>query len=319
MADVNGAVSSDLSPLFYDIFGELIEVRANDEAVRRRIASTLSVFHHSGGKDPCSVFYLMQRDSESPILQGQQFNDGKLLTIADRYKLITASLGAKPWQIHAETFGRNDEYVYYYVFEPLLLMVLKRCNLVPWHAAAVSCRGTIVLIVGESGSGKSTTALALLLRGGAFIADDELFLVPRDGGVGVRSAERALHFADTTAALVRGSVPLELPLVRRGSGMKRRLDVDTDSPNGAAQIGIVLFPHVESHPNSTLTRLPAAEAMRRLISLRPKEYPAAIKDAASLERQFAACTTLASTAKSFDLGLGRDIGSLSQLVDEVIG
>jgi hypothetical protein len=265
--------------MYFDIFGERIVVHANDEAMAARLASSLSAFQTTSADKPCAVFSLVRREDMSPVRRGQQFNDGRLLVIADRFKLVTASLGAMPWRIHLETFGQDDQYAYYYVFEPLLLAVLKRRNLVHWHAAAVSRRETIVLIVGESGSGKSTTTLTLMLDGYGFVADDDLFLVAAEDGVTVRSVERALHFTDATAAFVRGA-PQGLPLVRRGGTMKRRLDIGADPP---------------------------------------KEYPRLIRDAPSLERQFATCATLAATAKCFELELGQGLGTVPRLVDEAIG
>ena len=121
----------------------------------------------------CAAFHLTQCDRDSPVHVGQQFNNGTLMVIADRHKLITASLAAPPWRIYIEAFRRSDEYAYYYLFDPLLLIILKRRGLVHWHGAAVHHAARDVLIVGEGGAGKSTTTLCLLMHGAGFIADDE--------------------------------------------------------------------------------------------------------------------------------------------------
>jgi hypothetical protein len=316
--------ASGTPPLLFDIFGERIAVCTEDAAVRAHIAAALTAFQTARYDDPCAVFHLVQRDHESPVCNGQQFNNGTLLIIADRHKLITASLGATPWQIHIEAYRRSTVYVYGYLFSPLLLMVLKRRNLVHCHGAAVH-RRHVVLIVGGSGAGKSTTALSLLLHGYGFIADDELFLQTGSEGVYARGAERCLHLTDETASLLRGfPSAAELPLVQRGLRLKRRLEAGHFPPADKSDptvlpgpVRIVIFPRVESGSLTSLRPLPAAEAMRRLILQPPKEQPV-IADKPALERQFAACASLAASAHAFELLLGRDVDRVAPLIDEVM-
>ena len=309
-------------PARFDFFGRTISVETDDPTLERRIADTLAVFRGSTVAEPCAAFHIVQRDAESPIEAGQQFNDGSLLVIADRHKLITASLAAPPWQIYIEAFRRSDEYTYYYLFDPLLLMVLKRHGLVHWHGAAVHLGGTDVLIAGEGGAGKSTTTLALLLHGAAFVADDELFLEVAPDGVRARGAERWLHCTDETARLA-GLAELEhLPLVPRGRRVKRRLD-PSQLPGAARSrrasasqpIGAVLFPRVAADVATALQPLTAADAMRRLLLQRPKEHPAVLPDPASLQQQFAACAGVAAAARCFEAVLGRDLARLPELIE----
>jgi hypothetical protein len=240
--------------------------------------------------------------------------------IADRHKLISASLGTPPWQVYVEAFRRSDEYSYYYLFDPLLLMILKRRGLVRWHGAAVRHAGRDVLVVGESGAGKSTTTLCLLMHGAGFIADDKVFLQCATGGVRARGAERYVHCTEETLALLGGGRLENLPLVRRGTRNKRRVEathLGRDCGNQSAApplIRLVLFPRVAPDALTELRPLSASEAMRRLILQRSKAEPAVISDAPSLERQFATCAALAGTAAAFEVTLGRDIECLPELV-----
>lgn len=322
-----GDVSAGTAPVLYEFVGERVGIRADDEAMRARIAAVWNGFRTAAGGDLRALIHIVQRASESPVRHGQQFNNGTLLVIADRHKLITGSLGAMPWQLHIEAYGRSTDFVYYYLFEPLLLMVLKRCNLVHWHGAAVSRNGQVLLIVGATGSGKSTTALSLLLHGYTFVADDELFLREACGRVSVYGLDSAVHFTDETAALLKGLPPLSAasPQVWRGPRRKRRLDAAGMWPtvaNGPAIVGPVggiVFPRIEKTGRCGLRMLSRLETLRRLLQQPPKEYPAAIVDAPSVAQQFAVCAALAETARGVELVLGGDLDRVPALLREAIG
>jgi hypothetical protein len=303
----------------YDVFGHGIRFETRDDAIRRRVASALARFRAAGEVDPVACFHLTLSTDQRRVMTGRQINTGRLLVVADREKLIAASLGSLPWQIHIESFGGGDEHAYYYLFEPLLHMVLKRRGMLPWHGAALARGDHGVLIVGQSGSGKSTTALSLLLGGYRFVADDEVMLEAAGAAVLARGIDDHLHYTDSTAALLPGLPPAGgLPTVRRGRGLKRRLtacvfDVHPDP----IPVELILFPRVDAAVETGLRRLSAAECARRLLLHPPKEYPAVIVDAQSIEAQFALCTALAVTARCFELILGRRPERLPHLVDAI--
>ena len=313
-----------MTPLRFDIFGHGVAVHTADPALGSRVAETLAAYRVAELADPCAAFHLVQRDAESPMRVGRQLTNDRLLIIADRHKLVAASLGALPWQIHIEAFRRSDEYAYYYLFDPLLLMVLKRRGLVHWHGAAVHLAGTDVLIVGEGGAGKSTTTLCLLLHGAAFIADDELFLQAGTDGVRARGAEPFLHCTDATAALLGLAGAPALPLVRRGTRDKRRIDAAGMAiarqarPDPPPPIGAIVFPRVDPDARTDLRPLRSQDVMRRLVLQRPKEHPAVLPDRPSLQRQFVVCALLSETARGFDLVLGGELERLPSALEEAL-
>lgn len=51
------------------------------------------------------------------------------------------------------------------------------------HGSCVAIEGRAALLVGASGSGKSATALDLISRGGALVADDQVILTVNDGTI----------------------------------------------------------------------------------------------------------------------------------------
>lgn len=73
-----------------------------------------------------------------------------------------------------------------------------RPDLIFFHASAVGVRGRGIMLVGHRGAGKSTTALALAVRGHAFLSDDTACYRPASGelipfrrSVGIRPGPRA--------------------------------------------------------------------------------------------------------------------------------
>lgn len=135
--------------LDFDVFGHGIAVDTEDAALRARIVTTLAPFCTPGEIEPDAHFHITRADGDNRVARGRQINTGRLLVIADRRKLIAASLGAQPWQLYIDAFGGSDTDAYYYLFEPLLHMVLKRRGTIPWHGAAVARSDRGALIVGE--------------------------------------------------------------------------------------------------------------------------------------------------------------------------
>ncbi len=307
-------------PQPYDLCGELVRVCADDRDVAELVDASLGSFRTANDSAPVAEFHIRCRGTTSPIARGNRIHSGSLMVIADSHKLIAASLTALPWQIHIETFARDGAYAFYYVFEPLLHMVLKRRGLVHWHGAAVQRSGKTILIVGRSGSGKSTTALCLLLNGYSHVADDELFLDGRDGAIRAQGGEMFLHCTEATAqllpALGDGS---GLPMVLRGNRRKCRIDANRFPralPGG--EIACVLFPNVDAKAMTQRRPLSQAETLRRLLTHPPKEYPAVVADPVSLQSQFDICARLAASVPAFEIALGREIERVHRLVAEVL-
>lgn len=252
------------------------------------------------------------------VREWQFFNNGQILVIADDRRLITASFHQRPWQVHIQTFGQTDRDAYYYLLEPILLMVLARLNLLHWHSAAVALDHAGVLIVGVSGSGKSTTTLNLLRAGFAFVADDEVFLERRDAGVAAIGIDTSLYATDRTLAMYPELADLQsAPQVPRGQGLKRQVPV-RDRYRGHAgdppTVRAVLFPTVVPDAPTALQPIGAADVVRRFLTHTPKEYPTLVTDAAAAQARLDTFAALATGARGFEVTLGRDADRLPDLV-----
>ncbi|MGE3519726.1 MAG: hypothetical protein AB7J63_12315 [Vicinamibacterales bacterium] len=274
--------------------------------------------------DPDLVFHLHER-SGSRLREWQFFSNDRVLVIADDRRLITGYFHRRPWHVHIEACDQTVDDVYYYMFEPLLLMTLARLGLVHWHSGAVSLDGAAVLLAGPSGSGKSTTTLRFLESGFAFVADDEIFLEHRADGIAALGVDGDIHVTDNTLAMFPRLDHLKsAPLVQRGHGLKRSVPVSRlyaapatcAAPAATAPLArVVLFPTVCDEGQTRLERLPSAEAVRRFLSHRPKEYPTLVTDGPSAQRRLDTYVELARTVKCFDVRLGRDAASLPRQIE----
>jgi hypothetical protein len=230
-------------------------------------------------------------------------SDGK------RY-LLTGSLYDAPWQFECRSLPEWDpEFVHYYVFEPVLLDLLKKIGVLVWHSAAVEKNGRAILLPGISGSGKSTTTLNLLTLGYGFLADDVALLRLRGDSVEVTGHDRELYVTRESLDLVpewrafRGG-----ERVRKGRRWKYRVDLTAQrSTRPKPPVArTLLFPRVTRGRKTTLQLMSESEALLECLAQPPKEYPISPLGLMVLESHFDLYATLASSASCYRLLLGSD-------------
>jgi hypothetical protein len=171
------------------------------------------------------------------------------------------------------------------VLQIALMLALRRAGLFHLHAAALVLRsGVPVLVVGGSGAGKTTTTLALLEAGAAYLGDDALYVTaggsPGDdggrapkppGGVDVIAFPREFHLGPATLATFPRLAPLAGPPA--GHGDKRPLDPARAYPGRLrlffslpAPGALALFPSVTAAEGTALVPLARADAFGHLLA-----------------------------------------------------
>ena len=310
----------------YEVFGERITLESPSDAFRSLVAEHWAAFRTSVGQPTAASarFEVTLDDAPSRLTAWQFFNNGRLLVIGDDRRLVTGYFHREPWRLHVMAYRQSPDGVYYYLWEPLALMVLMRRGLVAWHGGAVARDGRAVLIAGRSGSGKSTTVLNLLTAGFGFLADDEVYLRRRDNAVLVGAPPGDLYATDATLAMFPGlRAFFAAPAVQRGSAVKRRVAVAEAFPPATAAraptpIAVLLFPCVAPGEPTALRPLAPREVLSRCLEQRPKEYPTLVTDPVALGNQLDLYATLARSARAFDLRLGRDAESLPAQIDVLL-
>jgi HPr Serine kinase C-terminal domain len=186
---------------------------------------------------------------------------------------------------------------------PVFSCILAQRGLTCLHASVVQLDGRTVAVLGHSGTGKSTTALALLERGGRLIADDVAVLGEADGRPTVRggsprlrmrtdAGRTLLHQYDSLES-VWGEAELDgskryLPVASNGSSAEQGWPLDA---------AYFLAPWGDDSAPS-IRAVTGAEALPRLMSYR--HVPGAL-DRAAHRRDFAALARLTKKVPARDL------------------
>jgi hypothetical protein len=148
-----------------------------------------------------------------------------------------------------------------------LLLWQRDRGLQPLHAGFIECHGHGVLLGGPGGSGKSTTSLACMQDGWAYLADDYVAVRHEPGqpiiGYGAyNSAHLDPRHLLRFPALVRGAIPGRL--AREDKSLVLLSDLAAARLAGSAEIRVLAFPRVVDRPASSFRPASRAEALLRL-------------------------------------------------------
>lgn len=283
------------------------------EATPSRLKAVHAVFQFSDGALP----------PLARLRRPQFFVNERFLFLSDRRRyLLTGYMYEHPWQFHCRPLPDWDpEFIYYYLFEPILLDVLKKLGVLVWHSAAVVKDGAAVLLAGISGSGKSTTTLNFLKLGYSFLADDVVLLRRRGRDVEADGYESSLYLTDESLRLLpewrkfrRGG------RFKKGRSWKHRIELSGHRPppgSPAPAVRLLLFPGLAGAGQTRLEKLTKAEALLECLKQAPKEYPASILGPAAFESTYDFYSSLVRAAPCYRLRLGADQEQTRELLSRL--
>jgi hypothetical protein len=185
-----------------------------------------------------------------------------------------------------------------------LAFALRHHRVFHLHAAAVADGERAVLVAGDAHAGKTTLAVALLEAGLRALCDDAAFLGERGGALLLQGIARPFHLRPATLRAFPRAAALAGPPDAEG---RRDLDpaLGWGAPRrGPVAPGLLLFPEIVRAATTTVARMPAAEALGRLIEA---SALVVIDGAARAPEHLALLGRLASEAPAYRVALGGDL------------
>ena len=182
------------------------------------------------------------------------------------------------------------------------------------HAAAVGTAQGGVLIVGQGGSGKSTTALACLLAGMRYVADDYCVVTPT-----AQPMVASLYNSGKVVADHLRSFPALAPLVSNpaglGQGEKALLLLQRHFPAQLAAclpLRAILQPQITGQPATSLQPINSSSALRSLA-------PSTIFQLSNGgEQDFRLLAALVRQVPTYRLALGTEIGQIPGVIQKLL-
>lgn len=182
------------------------------------------------------------------------------------------------------------------------------------HAAAVGTARGGALIVGRGGSGKSTTALACLLAGMRYVADDYCVVNPA-----AQPVVASLYNTGKVAADHLQRFPALAPLVSNpaglGQGEKALLFLQNHFPTqlvAALPLRAILQPQITGQPTTSIQPVPSSVALR---SLAPSTI---FQLSTGGEQDFRLLATLVRQVPTYRLALGTTIAQIPDVIQELL-
>lgn len=190
-------------------------------------------------------------------------------------------LGAGSARVHAR---RGSAINLFSLLTAITALLLGRRGAALVHAGAiVRPAGDAWLVLGDTHSGKTTTCVTALHNGWDYLSDDQVVLTDTE----VLGWPRLMHLDPGWSA--------RAPTNTRDTVAAPR------APLVSAPLGGLLFPHVDAHATTTLTRITAADALTRLI----RQSPWLLADRQAAARVLALLQAT-STKPAYVLRLGLD-------------
>ena len=198
------------------------------------------------------------------------------------------------------------------------------CQLV--HAAAVGTAQGGVLIVGQGGAGKSTTALACLLAGMRYVADDYCVVTPAPQPAvacvvtpAPQPAVASLYNSGKVAADHLRSFPTLAPLVSNpaglGQGEKALLLLQHHFPAQLADclpLRAILQPQITGQPTTSLQPIASSVALR---SLAPSTI---FQLSTGGEQDFRLLAALVRQVPTYRLALGTALAQIPEIIQRLL-
>ena len=208
------------------------------------------------------------------------------------------------------------------LFGPVFSCILGQRGVTCLHAGVVAVDDRVVAVIGEKGAGKSTTCLALVQRGGSFVADDVAALTERDGRPAVAVGAPMLRMRPDSAETLCGSFEALEPMWANEEFRPRKRYVDLrasslGSAEGAVALDALylLAPRHSADRSPSIRPLPAVEALPRLMTNRHMVH---LLEQSGHRRDFEVLAALATSVPAREVLRPEGLHAIDSTVDVLL-
>ena len=304
----------------YNIYGRAFHIQSSQRRLLNTIRKYWGAFYcKTSSLKPKAIFYITRYDRLNQVRKSRLFYNDNFLLMLLRGRCITCNLYKMPWQIYIQHVKEaHINFIYFYVFEPVFLNILKRLNLFHLHSAAVTKNGRGILFPGTPGSGKSTAALSLLRENFKIISDDEVFLTKRGTDVYGLGIDKDISITEETISFFPEYRFLKgLTRYKKGNHFKRRLETKKLFPTLKSQkskISLLIFPKISPKQKTRIEPLSRHQTLYKMLKQKPKEYKSLIRDKVTLPKQFELYSALTESARGYNLYIGKKSDTIPGLI-----
>jgi hypothetical protein len=197
-----------------------------------------------------------------------------------------------------------------------LLLWQHDCGLQPLHAGFIERDGIGVLLGGPGGSGKSTTSLACMQEGWAYLADDYVSVERTPTGIVAYGAYNSAHLDPTHLQRFPRLVPdaIHGKLAREDKSLVLASNLQNVRLSGKAGLRLIAFPRVVDRPESSWRPATKAESLLRIA-------PSSLLLLPYVQLGHSAFRTMSEVVGAVPtawLDVGRDLAGLPRAVDSMV-
>lgn len=319
----------------YNFGGNSLNLYSSNKRLQKAFSNYWKVFHRNiPYSNPKIDIHINEHNQIAPAKKYTFFSSEQYVIMTNTDRTVVCNFGQFPWQIYITYYKKgkldifktsHQNYLLFYILDPLLLNLLKRLNLILLHSSCVAKNNKGILLCGSGGSGKSSLAFEFIRKNANFISDDLALIKKINKKTYALGADNQIWITDKIISFYpKLNFLRKRPARKKGKQFKRVLEkqdlkkIYNTSRVKKTKIDYLFFPKVNLNKKTIFKKISKQKAMIKMMQQKPPEAKSLIKDKIALKNQFDTYQKLVQTTESYILNIGNDHHNLSLLIEDFI-